>query len=71
MKTVARIVITAAVCCCAFLATDFSRGIRETLAGSVPQAILDRPSDDELVQQYELKRVAVLKRFDDERLKGK
>jgi hypothetical protein len=48
-----------------------ARGIRKKLTGCVPQALLDRLSDDELVHQYELKRVADLKRFNEERLKGK
>jgi hypothetical protein len=48
-----------------------ARGIRKKLTGSVPQNILDRLSDDELVHQYELKSVADLKRFNEERLKGK
>jgi hypothetical protein len=48
-----------------------ARGIREKLTASVPQAILDRISDDELVHQYELKRVADLKRFNDARVAGK
>jgi hypothetical protein len=48
-----------------------ARGIRKKLTASVPQAILDRLSDDELVHQYGLKRVADLKRFNDARLAGK
>jgi hypothetical protein len=48
-----------------------AREIRKKLTGSVPEAILDRLSDDDLVHQYELKNVADMKRFNDARLAGK
>jgi hypothetical protein len=40
-----------------------ARSLRKKLSGNVPQEILDNLADEDLLHQYELKRVADLKKF--------
>jgi hypothetical protein len=44
-----------------------ARSLRKRLTGNVPQEILDNLSDEELLHQYDLKRVADLKKFNEKK----
>jgi hypothetical protein len=44
-----------------------ARSLRKRLAGNVPQEILDNLADEDLLHQYELKRVMDLKRLNEKK----
>jgi len=46
-----------------------ARSLRKRFTGNVPQEILDRLSDEELLNQYEMQRVGDLKRVNEKKAK--